>query len=373
MNTDFAQVLKTIISTYGIEILKDDARFLALFLDMAPKLNTEKKMLKRIKDGGMLVRFYKIATTEEFAQQSMILSLDNDLRIQLGFSDEWSYSAISAFCDACSITMPELITQKHKGMDVKQHPNAGPTERKCSPPTSTLDSTVQPPKNKLKNRLIIAATVVVAIVFIAVIFGNGGKNESEIRIEDLCNYEGEYTCGNSKYTYVYRLPFVDGPHTNYLTDINAKMESYKVGLVAEELRNMEFGCSLISIDIHYEYEQYKEITSLRVSLSNDWGQNFYNFYNFDSKGEKVPNAQIFKMCGISSMQFVERAKELLTEMSKSYNNSNEYLEMTIAPENCNENLPMCIIDGELCFVGTVCCEAGAGAYDELFKTGFFVE
>ena len=165
MSNDFAQVFKTIVSTYGIEILNDDARFLALFLDMAPKLNTEKKIIKRIKDDGMLVRFYKIATAEESAQQSMIFSLDNELREQLGFSDEWSSSVISAFCDACSITMPEIQTGNHQNSDIEQPQNPNPEVRPADQPVTPPNT----PKPHLKKNKTIVAVGVVAIVAVAIL------------------------------------------------------------------------------------------------------------------------------------------------------------------------------------------------------------
>lgn len=48
MSKDFEESVSMVLDLYGDDILLDDHRFYAVFLDMSPKMDRERKIIKRI-------------------------------------------------------------------------------------------------------------------------------------------------------------------------------------------------------------------------------------------------------------------------------------------------------------------------------------
>lgn len=90
------QIIDEITMKYGNEILLDGNRFSALFSDMAPELNLEKRVIRRMQQEDFLndLYLYRIGKIEDDE------SIQGKIRMRLidaGFSDEWCNVALSAF------------------------------------------------------------------------------------------------------------------------------------------------------------------------------------------------------------------------------------------------------------------------------------
>lgn len=56
MSKDFEESVSMVLDLYGDDILLDDHRFYAVFLDMSPKMDRERKIIKRICEEHLLKR-----------------------------------------------------------------------------------------------------------------------------------------------------------------------------------------------------------------------------------------------------------------------------------------------------------------------------
>lgn len=103
MEKSLSSVIQYIVKRFGVEILKDESRFWAIFLDLSPEMGRERKMIRRICDEHMLSRFLVITLASENEYSSIVSSLKSELTINQGFSDLWVDELVDAFCEALGI------------------------------------------------------------------------------------------------------------------------------------------------------------------------------------------------------------------------------------------------------------------------------
>ncbi|MBQ9250319.1 MAG: hypothetical protein IJ179_08115 [Oscillospiraceae bacterium] len=188
---------------------------------------------------------------------------------------------------------------------------------------------------------------------------------------------GEYTDGSgNRYTYSYSLPLVSGD-TDYAAAVNKELDEVYETYIAPELQHMDAGNSIITTCASWRSAEYKGVTSLLVYLHNDWDESAYRVYHFTADGEQVTNPALLDTLGLSGEAFTAAASERLSDRI-GYDPANyksdeiraameECLEKTLAPENCNAEMPIYVTSsGIVCFVGRVYTPAGAGYYDRLF-------
>ena len=103
MSKDFEESISMVLDLYGDDILLDDHRFYAVFLDMSPKMDRERKIIKRICKEHLLKRFYEIKQTHSDFQMDMVVALKKELTVDQGFSDIWADDVISVFSKVLEI------------------------------------------------------------------------------------------------------------------------------------------------------------------------------------------------------------------------------------------------------------------------------
>ena len=199
---------------------------------------------------------------------------------------------------------------------------------------------------------------------------------------------GDYTdsVGNF-YQYTYSLPVVSGD-SDYVKAVNAELNEVFNTYIAPDLLHMESGSSLVTTYVSWRTAVYKDITSLIVALHNAWDNSEYYVYSFTPEGEQATKEDLFSALGISGDEFTAAASQILAEqlvIDDPDARTEEILavleecrEKTLAPENCNDELPIFLTgNGTVCFVGRIYTPAGAGYYDHLFiippEDGFLAE
>lgn len=138
----FSDVIREIIRLKGVDVLKNDRLFLAMFSDLAPNMTLENKIIKRICAENGLSRFYSLVVNEyHSSKNSTIDAIILFLKEELGFSDEWTRKAILAFCEALDI--PFNYSEKEK-MNTKSIPVKCPAlsdKKEESKDTTAFDNT----------------------------------------------------------------------------------------------------------------------------------------------------------------------------------------------------------------------------------------
>lgn len=112
---DFEQALSTIISRFGVTILCDGKKFMALLFDLAPSLQKEKKIIRALVSENKLQRIYDINKFDKTYRADQITALFNELTKEIGMSDEWANIAIEGFSNVLKWDMripPATISVK---------------------------------------------------------------------------------------------------------------------------------------------------------------------------------------------------------------------------------------------------------------------
>lgn len=127
MENSLATVIQYMIKSFGIEIMKDDSRFWAVFLDLSPQMDRERKMIKRICDEHLLERFFAITLAPKNDCVSIMNSLKSELTINQGFSEAWANELIEAFGEGfgiestCSTMVNENRTKKTENSSIEAY------------------------------------------------------------------------------------------------------------------------------------------------------------------------------------------------------------------------------------------------------------
>ena len=218
---------------------------------------------------------------------------------------------------------------------------------------------------------------------------SGEQSEAPFHIAERDDsVSGEYSdsLGNP-YTYSYSLPVLSGD-TEDIAAVNAELDELFETYIAPELQNMEGGHSLVTTYASWRSAEYQGIRSLMVLLKNDWDESLYRVVSFTPEGDRVSNAELLAALGLSAEDFTAAASGKLAEnlaFGSAETQSEEIRavleecrEKTLAPENCNAELPLFVSSyGTLGFVGRIFTPAGAGQYDRFFilppKDGFLPE
>lgn len=114
MSKDFEESVSMVLDLYGDDILLDDHRFYAVFLDMSPKMDRERKIIKRICEEHLLKRFYEIKQTHSDFQMGMMVALKKELTVDQGFSDIWADDVISVFSKVLEINQQDRTISDSK-------------------------------------------------------------------------------------------------------------------------------------------------------------------------------------------------------------------------------------------------------------------
>lgn len=98
--------LSNLFSTYGIDILKDGNRLCAIFGDIAPSLEKERKIIHRAMDEGVLELIFDAQSADSAKRSSIISKIEYTLKSESGFSDEWYQILMTGFSEAFAWTLP---------------------------------------------------------------------------------------------------------------------------------------------------------------------------------------------------------------------------------------------------------------------------
>lgn len=96
----FHEIIQTMINQFGLNIFSDSGRFKAIFFDLAPKMEKEKKIIRRISEENRLSRFLDINNCKEADRKHRLVALFNELVNDVGLSEEWARYAVKEFAIA---------------------------------------------------------------------------------------------------------------------------------------------------------------------------------------------------------------------------------------------------------------------------------
>ena len=94
MTGNIVQVVNDILNRFGTDILLDSSRFCAILDDMAPELDTERKVFRNMQRLNLLPKIYHIMQKDTAPIQSGRIDI---LLKDEGFSPEWRRIALEAF------------------------------------------------------------------------------------------------------------------------------------------------------------------------------------------------------------------------------------------------------------------------------------
>lgn len=106
----FHEIVQTMINQFGLDILNDSLRFKAIFFDFAPKMEKEKRIIRRISEENRLSRFLGINNCKESDRKHRLVALYNELVNDVGLSDEWALYAVKEFAIAFGWNTESLDT-----------------------------------------------------------------------------------------------------------------------------------------------------------------------------------------------------------------------------------------------------------------------
>lgn len=184
----FHEIIQTMIDQFGPDILNDSVRFKAIFFDFAPKMEKEKKIIRRISEENRLCRFLDINNCKESNRKHRLVALYNELVNDVGLSDEWTLYAVKEFAIAFGWNIDSFDTliepfvsgdnktnQTYVTKDSNQTPrvniNNNDIRNQQNIPSNKTNPIPRPtsaqPPNPFKNKLPIIIIIVLILVCVS--------------------------------------------------------------------------------------------------------------------------------------------------------------------------------------------------------------
>ena len=207
-----------------------------------------------------------------------------------------------------------------------------------------------------------------------------------VTVTDLFRFQGTYKDPNGyDIHYSYVLPKVDGPDTDYIYDINAKVAAMNDDYVQPAIKDMEKGRSLGWGKVEYVSGTAGSITTIMMTWSNAYDNiPLYATWIIGPDGRQAEASELFAAKGVTSDQVLEKVRELLGELATNdydaieqalgkefADETRECDEKTMSDANINTHMPYYINeDGHLAVVAIHYVVAGGGLKVYFFDLGF---
>ena len=172
------------INLKGIDVLKDEVLFMAMFSDLAPQLVLENKIIKRICTEKGLSRFYNLVASRDSEKKASIEAVIVYLKNDIGFSDEWIQIVIKAFCDAFNISYkfeavvystPNPTSTVTVNTNIQINRNNNPSVQ------------VNPPKpSKGIGKVIVPVACLVILIGAVIAFNNANSSKNDSNVNTSC-------------------------------------------------------------------------------------------------------------------------------------------------------------------------------------------
>lgn len=210
------------------------------------------------------------------------------------------------------------------------------------------------------------------------------KDDTEVSIahvvvEPYCEVVGSYYDEFENYwEYSFKLPEFTGVDTPYVQEVNADIQRIYKSYVEEALNEMNDNLSLVPVSLDYSVYENADMVSVLITGRLDYEWTDYIVYNMTAQGEKMTNADLCNMIGISEQEFsndvestfynlvnIDRVSqyEWYEEMAADYQS---VYEQTMEPSNISSAKAFVDEDGNLCYIGRIYSVAGSSCYDYIF-------
>ena len=192
-------------------------------------------------------------------------------------------------------------------------------------------------------------------------------------VVDAWSREGEYSdeVGNN-YHYIYRIPAINSDSKD-AQRLNEEAKAFVLDLIQSDLDNIEGnkGYSLWCSRAVYQYWQHGDLVSVLISISNDWGQDYYMTMNYNFAWQQALSRE--DMLALGNMDeelFLQRAAEAagaaFGDPSQFPSDMMQFAEdqysKTVMPENLQLAKLFLNGDGKLCMAVPIYSMAGADYY-----------
>lgn len=185
--------------------------------------------------------------------------------------------------------------------------------------------------------------------------------------------EGDYadSVGND-YHYIFRIPAVNSDSKD-AQRLNNEAYQFVMDLIRDDLDTIDGqkGFSLYCSRAVYQYWQHGDLVSVLISISNDWGQDFYMTMNYSFSAQReLSREEMLALAGLDEDGFLQRAAEVAGEAfgdpSKYPSDMMQFAEdqysKTVMPENLQLARLFFNSSGKLCMAVPIYSMAGADYY-----------
>ena len=208
-----------------------------------------------------------------------------------------------------------------------------------------------------------------------------------VKVTDLFRETGTYRDPDvGEITYVFALPKVTGPDTDYIFDINMFVAKKNRDLVGPALTAKEQGGPMGYFDVEYQSQTVGSLVSILMTWRNLYdGITEYQTWLIRSDGTRAENSALFAAKGVTKEQVLAKVREQLGALvqkpdyeaikqmagKEMADMAMEAYEQTFSDDNINSHMPYYINDeGHLAVVATVYTIAGAGWKTYFLDLGF---
>ena len=202
-----------------------------------------------------------------------------------------------------------------------------------------------------------------------------------VTVSDLYRNTGTYKDpAGDEIFYVYVLPKVTGPDTDYIFDINMFVQKKNKELVDPALTAMENGDSPAYVDVEYQAQAVGNMITLLFTWSNQYdGITEYQVWLIKADGTKAENAELFAAKDVTEEQVLDKVRATLESIVEKPSAEHgdfgamvkEAYDKTMSSDNINGHLPFYVNDeGHLAVAATVYTIAGAGWKTFFLDLGF---
>lgn len=168
----FEDIISNIINRWGIEVLNDSGRFKAIFYDLAPKMEKEKKIIRRLADENKLKSFVKIYECSPRDRRNQMIAIFNELINDVGFSDEWAQETIKAFVLSFGWNIEEIQLNMNKS-------NLTPTNKNTSVITAQTDQGGITKRFSSRRKWLFIVVIIIVVGILTGMIKNLQQSKSE--------------------------------------------------------------------------------------------------------------------------------------------------------------------------------------------------
>ena len=204
---------------------------------------------------------------------------------------------------------------------------------------------------------------------------------TSVTVSDLYNYTGVYKDpSGTELVFVFILPKVEGPDTDYIYDINSFVAQKKTDFVDPAVDTMQKGGSPGYFDVEYQAKAIGNMISMIMTWRNQYDNVIgYQTWLIKADGTKAETADLFAAKGVTEEQVLAKVREQIAAFVQTTDGIpadmaamvQEAYDKTMSEDNINGHMPYYINDeGHLAVAATVYTIAGAGKKVYFLDLGF---